>query len=260
MRTETLLLVLVLMLVRRPRTSGRGRRLERAVESHLRATMATYTPQQAVEGNDLNQYLRVVASYTEAGTGGLGGQEAIATSKYPTIQTVGDNNPPSFTEGDATTRPVREHSGGANIGLPVAATNPESGAPHNEKLTYWLTPATSPAVEAALLVITETLTPMPVATDTDTSANMADENYVHGLFSIDPDTGQLMTKAGLNYEVQPYRAVTVNVADSSDNTPENTAMLTVIVRVLQTNDAPAIEGASTIEPRRGRDRSGHGSQ
>ena len=68
------------------------------------------------------------------------------------------------------------------------------------------------------------------------------------LFSIDPATGQLMTKAGLNYEVQPYRAVIVNVADSSDmDTPDNTAMITVIVRVLQTNDAPAIDGASTIE-------------
>ena len=67
------------------------------------------------------------------------------------------------------------------------------------------------------------------------------------LFSIDPATGQLMTKAGLDYEDQPYRAVIVNVADSSDNTPVNTAMITVIVRVLQTNDAPAIDGASTIE-------------
>ena len=114
------------------------------------ATIVTYTPQQAVEGNDLNQYLRVVASYTEAGPGGEGGEEAIATSKYPTIQVVGDNNPPTFTEGDATTRPVREHSRGANIGLPVAATNPESGAPHNEKLTYWLSPANSSEVDAAL--------------------------------------------------------------------------------------------------------------
>ena len=90
---------------------------------------------------------------------------------------------------------------------------------------------------------------------------MENDNYVHGLFSIDPATGQLMTKAGLNYEVQPYRAVKVNVADSSDMVPLTTqTLLTVIVRVLQTNDAPAIEGASTIEPRRGRDRSGHGSQ
>ena len=107
------------------------------------AEWTTYTPQQAVTGEDIGKYLRVVASYTETG-GGLGGQEAIATSMYPTIQTVGDNNAPSFTEGAATTRPVREHSGVTNIGLRVAATNPESGAPHNEKLTYWLSPATAP--------------------------------------------------------------------------------------------------------------------
>ena len=208
---------------------------------------ATYTPQQAVEGDDIGKYLRVVASYTEAGPGGRGGQRAIATSMYPTIQVVGDNNPPSFTEGEAATRPVREHSGGANIGLPVAATNPESGAPHNEKLTYWLSEASSSDVSTALANITETLMPTPDAGNTETTDNMADDNYVHGLFSIDPATGQLMTKAGLNYEDQPYRAVMVNVADSSDMDPVNTDTITVIVRVLQTNDAPAIEGASTIE-------------
>ena len=113
------------------------------------ATVQTYTPQQAVTGEDLGKYLRVVASYTEAGVGGLGGQDAIATSMYPTIQTVGDNNDPSFTEGDATTRSVRENRGKTNIGAPVAATNPESGAPSNEKLTYWLTVADSGDVTAA---------------------------------------------------------------------------------------------------------------
>ena len=102
----------------------------------------TYTPQQAGTGEDIGKYLRVVASYTEAG--GRGGQRAIATSMYPTIQIVGDNNPPSFTEGAAATRPVREKSGVTNIGARVAATNPESGAPHNEKLTYWLSPGTAP--------------------------------------------------------------------------------------------------------------------
>ena len=41
-------------------------------------------------------------------------------------------------------------------------------------------------------------------------------NYVHGLFSIDPATGQLMTKTSLNYEPNnQYYAVMVNVADSS---------------------------------------------
>ena len=114
-------------------------------ENHISGAAAnspTYTPQQVVGGEDLDKYLRVVASYTE--TGGDGGQRAIATSMYPTIKIVGDNNPPSFTEGAATTRPVRENSGVTDIGLPVAATNPESGAPHNEKLTYWLSEAAAP--------------------------------------------------------------------------------------------------------------------
>ena len=80
---------------------------------------------------------------------------------YPTIQVVGDNNDPSFTEGDdttdggATTRHVRENRGDTNIGVPVAATNPEGIAPHNEKLTYWLSGAEAGAVSTALGKITE---------------------------------------------------------------------------------------------------------
>ena len=208
------------------------------------AEWTTYTPQQVVEGDDLGKYLRVVATYTEAGPGGRGAQRAIATSMYPTIQIVGDNDAPSFTEGLATTRPVREHSGGTNIGLPVAATNPESGAPHNEKLTYWLSEASTTAVTDALVLITQTqtLTPAPDPAVTATTNEQVDD-----LFSIDPATGQLMTKAGLNYEDQPYRAVTVHVADSSDNAPDPPVTTTVIIRVLQTNDNPTIEGASTIE-------------
>ena len=211
------------------------------------ATGTTYTPQQVIEGDDLGKYLRVVATYTEAGEGGLGGRTAIATSMYPTIPTIGDNNAPSFTEGEATTRPVRENERNTIIGARVAATNPESGAPHNEKLTYWLSEAEGSDVTDALGDITETLTPEPVPANTATSDTAGDANYVHALFSIDPDTGQLKTKGPLDYEVNPYYAVTVNVADSSDNTPTNTAEITVIIRVLQTNDEPEIAGASTIE-------------
>ena len=205
-------------------------------------TDPTYTPQQAVTGADLGKHLRVVATYTEAGEGGLGGQDAMATSMYPTIQTIGDNNPPSFTEGAATTRPVRENGRNTNIGARVAATNPESGAPHNEKLTYWLSEADQGAVTTALTSITETLTPAPEASDTETT-----DAEVGRLFSIDPATGQLKTKGPLDYEDNPYYAVTVNVADSSDDNPPNAATITVIIRVLQTNDEPEIEGASTIE-------------
>ena len=34
---------------------------------------------------------------------------------------------------------------GVNIGAPVAATNPESIPPHNEKVTYWLSGANASA-------------------------------------------------------------------------------------------------------------------
>ena len=217
-------------------------------------TDATYTPEQAVEGDDLGKYLQVVATYTEAGTGGRGGQTARAKSMYPTIRVVGDNNAPSFAEG-AVVRPVRENSAaGTNIGQPVVATNPESVSPHNEKLTYWLSEADAGDVSTALGNITQTLTPAPVAAQIATTAET-----VGDLFSIDPATGQLTTKTRLNYErdpdsddtIDPYYAVTVNVADSSEDdttTPRrNTASITVIIRILQTNDEPTISGDSTIE-------------
>ena len=124
-----------------------------------------------------------------------------------------------------------------------------------EKLTYWLSGANSSAVTAALQTITETLT------QAQESAAATEDADVNRLFSIDPATGQLKTKGPLDYEEQAYYAVTVNVADSSSTTDaEALATITVIVRVLQTNDEPKIAGASTIEHVGGRDRSGHGSQ
>ena len=54
-----------------------------------------------------------------------------------------------------------------------------------------------------------------------------------------------MTKTSLNYEPnRPYYAVTVNVADSSLTAgDEAKPTITVIVRVLQTNDAPVDRSA-----------------
>ena len=113
--------------MRRPRTSGKGPSSTNGPWENISgATVQSYTPQQAVTGEDFGKYLRVVASYTEAGVGGLGGQRAIATSMYPTILTIGDNNDPVVHGGrHATTRPVRENKRNTNIGAPVAATNPE---------------------------------------------------------------------------------------------------------------------------------------
>ena len=199
------------------------------------ATGTTYTPQQAVTGDDLGHYLQVVATYTEAGTGGRGGQTARAKSMYPTIQVVGDNNAPSFAE-SAVARAVRENSpAGTNIGQPVVATNPESGPPHNEKLTYWLSEATSAP------------SPLPPGIPAGVTVTATDAGTLGDLFSIDPATGRLMTETSLDSETAPYYVVTVNVADSSDNNPANTADIPVVIRVLQANDDPTISGAATIE-------------
>ena len=199
------------------------------------ATGTTYTPQQLVTGDDLGFYLQVVATYTEAGAGGRGGQTARAKSMYPTIQVVGDNNAPSFAE-SAVARAVRENSpAGTNIGQPVRATNPESGPPHNEKLTYWLSEATTAP------------DPLPTGIPAGTTPTATANDTLGDLFSIDPATGQMMTETRLNAEPNPYYMVTVNVADSSDNTPPNTDTIPVVIRVLQANDAPMISGAATIE-------------
>ena len=92
----------------------------------------------------------------------------------------------------STSRAVRENSpAGTNISLPVVATNPESGPPHNEKLTYWLSEASAHQ---------STLPPgLPVGVEgTDITATTADN--LGTLFSIDPATGQMTTKTRLNTE------------------------------------------------------------
>ena len=129
----------------------------------LTGTGSIYTPVHLEGDSDIGKYLRVVATYTD---GNGGGKTATAVSLYPTIGRIGDNEDPSFTDGEDTTRAVRENaSKGTNIGLPVTATDRESPeSSFGEKLTYWLTGDSA------------------------------------SYFSIDAATGQMKTKNKLNYE------------------------------------------------------------
>ena len=102
---------------------------------------------------------------------------ATAVSMYQTVAEIGDNQAPSFTDGDTTTRGVREDAQrDTNIGFPVVATDRES----EEELSYWL-------------------------------GTGGDE----AMFSIDAATGYLKTKDELDHETNDSHSVTVMVTDSS---------------------------------------------
>ena len=89
------------------------------------------------------------------------------------------NSAPTFDQGDSTTRTVAENTAaGQNIGLPVAATDPDSG----ETLTYALRGA-----DAASFAIVST-------------------------------SGQLQTAAALDFETETEYEVTVTVTDSGNLT------------------------------------------
>ncbi len=102
---------------------------------------------------------------------------------------------PTFSDGDSTTRAVNENTAaGENIGTPVAATDPDS----DDILTYTLG-------------------------GTDASS-----------FDIDAETGQLQTKAELDYETDDSYTVTVSVSDGNSGTDA----IDVTIEVTNVNEAP----------------------
>ncbi len=117
------------------------------------------------------------------------------------------NEPPTFADA-ATTREVAENTAaGEDIGDPVVATDPNT---FDTTLTYSLS-----------------------GTDEES-------------FAIVPETGQLQTKAALNFETGDTYMVTVTAKDSSTET----ATIEVTINVLNVNDAPefpsTLDGARTI--------------
>ena len=159
------------------------------------AVSARYTP---VDG-DVGNYLRAMASYTD-GHGAGKGAEAVSANPVedapsppppppppPPRQSsegggggggggggVSRNRPPVFTDGEATTRTVAENTAaGRDIGAPLEAVDPD----RRDTLTYTL------------------------------------EGVDAGSFDIDAATGQLRTKAALDYETRSSYILTVRVAD-----------------------------------------------
>ena len=121
------------------------------------------------------------------------------------VTDVFENNPPVFTEGDSTSRSIAENtSAGENIGEPVIATDLNE----EDVLTYTLG-----GIDAVS-------------------------------FSIDAGTGQLLTKAPLDYETKDNYAVIVSVSDGKGGT--DTISVTIYVTDLFENNPPVFtEGENT---------------
>ena len=72
-------------------------------------------------------------------------------------------------------------------------------------------------------------------------------------FDIDPDSGQLKTKAALDHAIKSSYSVTVSVTDGEDadgakeTTPTIDATITVTITVLDVNEPPVMDGLTTVE-------------
>ena len=119
------------------------------------------SPRDDADNDDRNKYLRAEATYTAVGSrADYGKQEASAVSAHPVSEARTDNSPPSFRQATAA-RNIRENTAaGMKIGGPVAAMDPDSG----DILVYTLAGADAAS------------------------------------FDIDKATGQLMTKAPLDFD------------------------------------------------------------
>ena len=129
--------------------------------------------------------------------------------------TVGDlNEPPKFPSTETSNRSIDENTpAGRNIGAPVAAADPDQGA----TLTY--------------------------------SLGDSDD---YDAFDIVATSGQLRTKAPLNYEGQAYYYLTVSVSDgkASDGSPDPSVDATIYVTITVTNvdEPPAFtDGPTTVQ-------------
>ena len=114
------------------------------------------------------------------------------------------NSAPTFTEGAGATRSVAENTAaGTNIGTAVAATDANSG----DTLTYRL------------------------------SGTNADS------FAIVSTSGQLQTKAALDYETKTSYTVTVSVSDGKTN---GTDSITVTINVTNVNENSVLYGRTEL--------------
>ena len=184
------------------------------------AEAATHTPTDASGKSDAGYYLRVTVSYTDPEGSG---KSAMMKSEH-TVQATRDSNAaPEFAadqdpvmEGEQANaaREVAENTeAGTDIGAPVVAEDDD-----NDTLTYTLTDA-----------------------DGGTDGHSAS-------FAIDWATGQIMTKAALDFEGIPTYEVVVRATDpagvpqADSSVSANSDEVTVVITVTDVNEAPAVAG------------------
>ena len=161
------------------------------------ATSASYTP----VFDDVDDYLRATASYTDGEGSGKSAQVVSANRVQPAPAPL--NEPPVFTPIEPDLHDVDENTvAGEDIGPPVTATDDD-----NDPLTYSL----------------------------DTAGAES--------FDIVATTGQLQTKAALDFETTPNYSVTVTATDTGAAT--DTIIITITVNNL---DEPGTVTLSSQQP------------
>ena len=161
----------------------------------------------------LNYETKSRYSVTVSVSDGNGGSDSITvtinvTDVQETQTQVAVNSAPVFTDGTSTTRSVAENTAaGQNIGTAVAATDADSGA----SLTYSLG-------------------------GTDSAS-----------FAIVSSSGQLQTKAALDYETKSSYSVTVSVSDGKGGSDSITVTINV-TDVPETQTTQTEETQITITP------------
>ena len=150
--------------------------------------------------DDVNQYLRVTATYEDGRGAGKEAEAVLATRIGADDDRPATNTAPEFTE-TTTTRSIGQGTAaGRNVGAPVRATDEDTG----DVLYYWLS-----------------------GTD-------------HGKFDIDSTTGQIRTKAVLDFDPDPQAentyTVMINVHDGFDNaySPSNASDTSIDVTITVT--------------------------
>ena len=152
--------------------------------------------------DDLDKYLRVTASYTDPEGSG---KSAYSETTDPVRAAPATNAAPTFPSGQGVdyTRSVAENTpAGENIGDPVTATDTDAG----DNLTYSLGSADGAS------------------------------------FGIVQTSGQLQTKAALDYETKPSYTVVVTATDPSDEE----ATITVTINVTDVAVPPDPDAAPTV--------------
>ena len=135
-------------------------------------------------------------------TDDLGNPESRTSPATLAVQAAG-NNAPEFTEGTSTTRSVAENTASSrNIGTAVAATDADSG----DTLRYTLG-----------------------------GTDMAS-------FAIVSTSGQLQTRAALDYETKSSYAVTVSVSDGNGGSDS----ISVTITVTDVNEQPGRPAAPSV--------------